>query len=59
MIKLQNLTPEVYYKESRVFQFIGRLYDIVLNSVKTETDEYVEYIVRIPKLEDRPMASNQ
>ena len=38
MIKLQNLTPEVYYKESRDFQFIGRLYDIVLNSVKTETD---------------------
>ncbi len=29
------------------------------DSVKTETDEYVEYIVRIPKLEDRPMASNQ
>ena len=28
------------------------------DSVKTETDEYVEYIVRIPKLEDRPMASN-
>ncbi len=29
------------------------------DSVKTETDEYVEYIVRIPKLEDRPIASNQ
>lgn len=29
------------------------------DSVKTETDEYVEYIVRIPKLDDRPMASNQ
>lgn len=29
------------------------------DSVKTETDEYVEYIVRIPKIEDRPMASNQ
>lgn len=29
------------------------------DSVKTETDEYVEYIVRIPKLEDRPMVSNQ
>lgn len=38
MIKLQNYTPEVYYKESRDFQFIGRLYDLVLNSVKTETD---------------------
>ncbi len=29
------------------------------DSVKTETDEYVEYIVRIPKLEDRPQASGQ
>lgn len=35
MIKLQDLTPEVYYKQSRDFQFIGRLYDIVLNYVKT------------------------
>lgn len=29
------------------------------DSVKTETDEYVEYIVRIPKLEDKLLASNQ
>ncbi len=29
------------------------------DSVKTETDEYVEYIVRIPKLEDKPIAVNQ
>ncbi len=35
MIKLQELTPEIYYKQSRDFQFIGRLYDIVLNYVKT------------------------
>ena len=38
MIKLQNLTPSVYYTKSRDFQFIGRLYDIVLNSVKTNAD---------------------
>jgi hypothetical protein len=38
MIKLKDLTPEVYYKESRDFQFIGRLFDVVLNSVKTEVD---------------------
>ena len=38
MIKLQNYTPEVYYQESRDFQFIGRLFDLVLNSLKTETD---------------------
>ena len=35
MIKLQDLTPEIYYKQSRDFQFIGRLYDLVLNYVKT------------------------
>lgn len=38
MIKLQDYTPEIYYKESRDFQFIGRLFDIVLNAVKTDTD---------------------
>ena len=38
MIKLQNYTPEVYYRESRDFQFIGRLYDLVLNYVKTNVD---------------------
>jgi hypothetical protein len=35
MIKLQDLTPEIYYKQSRDFQFIGRLYDVVLNYIKT------------------------
>ena len=38
MIKLQDYTPEVYYKESRDFQFIGRLYDLVLNYIKTNVD---------------------
>ena len=28
------------------------------DSVKTETDEYVEYIVRIPKIEDRQVVNN-
>ena len=35
MIKLQDLTPAVYYEQSRDFQFIGRLYDLVLNDIKT------------------------
>ncbi len=35
MIKLQDLTPAVYYDQSRDFQFLGRLYDLVLNYVKT------------------------
>ena len=38
MIKLQHLTPEVYYKESRDFQLLGRLFDLVLNAVKTDAD---------------------
>jgi len=38
MISLQNFTPEVYYKESRDFQFIGRLFDLILNYSKTNAD---------------------
>lgn len=38
MIKLKNYTPEVYYNQSRDFQLLGRLFDVVLNSVKTEAD---------------------
>lgn len=37
MIKVQNLTPEIYSKQSRDFQFIGRLYDIIFNYVKTNS----------------------
>ena len=37
-IKLQYMTPRPYYEQSRDFQFIGRLFDIVLNSVKTNAD---------------------
>ena len=38
MIKLQNYTPEVYYKQSRDFQMLGRLFDVVLNAAKTNAD---------------------
>jgi len=38
MIRLQDSTPRVYYEQSRDFQFIGRLFDIVLNSAKTNAD---------------------
>ncbi len=38
MIQLKNLTPHVYSDQSRDFQFIERLFDIVLNSVKTASD---------------------
>lgn len=37
-IRLYDLTPEVYYRKSRDFQYIGRLYDLVLNSIKLNTD---------------------
>lgn len=37
MIRLQDSTPSVYYDQSRDFQFIGRLFDVVLNSVRTNT----------------------
>ena len=43
MIKLQELTPKVFYTKSRDFQFIGRLYDIVLNAAKTDADA-IRYI---------------
>ena len=38
MIKLQNLTPDVYSSQSRDFQLLERLFDIVLNYVKTNSD---------------------
>lgn len=38
MIQLKNLTPHVYSDQSRDFQFIERLFDVVLNSVKTGCD---------------------
>ena len=38
MIRLNKFTPNIYYEQSRDFQFIGRLYDTVLNSVKTNAD---------------------
>ena len=38
LIKFQDLTPEVYYKRSRDFQYIGRLFDLVLNNAKMNID---------------------
>lgn len=43
MIKLEDMTPNIYYNKSRDFQYIGRLYDIVLNAVKTDSDT-IDYI---------------
>jgi len=38
MIKLTELTPNIYNDASRDFQFIGHLYDTVLNYIKTNSD---------------------
>lgn len=38
MIKLQRLTPYVYNNESRDFQFLAKLFDVVLNSAKTNAE---------------------
>ena len=37
-MKVQNLVPEIYYKDSRDFSFIGRLYEILFNYLNTATD---------------------
>ena len=38
MIKTKQLTPEVYYDHSRDFQLIGRLFEVVFNHIKTNSD---------------------
>ena len=38
MIRVQDSVPSVYYDSSRDFQYIGHLFDLVLNAVKTDAD---------------------
>lgn len=38
MIKTQNLVPEIYYNHSRDFQLLGRLYEVIFNYIKMNTD---------------------
>lgn len=52
MIRTKNLTPEVYYKRSRDFQFLGRVYDIVFNYIKTTSDLVKESVLN-PNTDDR------
>ena len=37
-MKVNDLLPEVYYKESRDFAYIGRLVEVILNYMKTAAD---------------------
>lgn len=50
MIKMQDLTPEVYFNNSRDFQLIGHLFDLVLNATKTEA----EILFSLPLSENSP-----
>ena len=47
MIKIKDLTPKVYSNMSRDFQFIERLFDVVLNYLKTST----ETVYTIPNID--------
>ena len=38
LIRLQNKVPNIYVDESRDFQLLCRLYDIILNGIKYDTD---------------------
>lgn len=38
MIRVQDSVPSVYYDSSRDFQYIGHLFDLVLNAIKTDAD---------------------
>ena len=38
MIRVRDLTPEVYYDHSRDFQLLGRLYELIFNYIKTNSD---------------------
>ena len=37
-MKVQNMVPEVYYKESRDFSYICRLLEVIINHLKTNAD---------------------
>lgn len=41
MLKTQELVPEIYCNQSRDFQLLGRVYDIVFNYLKTNIDTIV------------------
>lgn len=44
MIRLQEMTPQIYTEESRDFQLLCRLYDSVFNGAKFDTDSITELI---------------
>lgn len=50
MVKVQHLTPSVYYRESRDFQLFGRIYDILFNYVKNNVNCIGEARKNIPSL---------
>lgn len=45
MINVDKLTPDYYYKNSRDFQFLGRLYEVLYNSLLVDIDLIKELVV--------------
>ena len=44
VIRVQEMTPQVYTEDSRDFQLLSRLYDSVFNGVKFDTDSILSLI---------------
>ena len=44
VIRLQEMTPQIYTEESRDFQLLSRLYDSVFNGLKFDTDSILDLI---------------
>ena len=44
VIRLQEMTPQIYTDESRDFQLLSRLYDSVFNGLKFDTDSILDLI---------------
>lgn len=41
MLQIREYVPDIYYNSSRDFQLLAHLFDVVLNAVKTDTDQLV------------------
>lgn len=44
-MKVDKLVPEIYYKESRDFSYVGRLFEVLFNYLKTNVDLVGESLI--------------
>lgn len=44
ILRTQNLVPSVYENESRDFQLIGRIFDVVFNSVRNDIESMTDIV---------------